>query len=73
MMQVYPIKRTMPKPKLLSPCQSLYLDIYKANNLLFDPQRTLGIITPYRNQIALIRKKLEETGIAELSDIMIDT
>ena len=49
------------------------LDIYKANNLLFEPQRTLGIITPYRNQIALIRKKLEEIGISELSDIMIDT
>lgn len=49
------------------------LNIYKANHLVFDPQKTLGIITPYRNQIALIRQKLAETGIPELSHIMVDT
>lgn len=49
------------------------LDLYKANSLTFDPQKTVGIITPYRNQIALIRQKLEETGIPELSGIMVDT
>ena len=49
------------------------LNVYKANNRLFDPQKSLGIITPYRNQIALIKQKLEETGISELANIMIDT
>ncbi|MDH6307799.1 DNA replication ATP-dependent helicase Dna2 [Dysgonomonas sp. PFB1-18] len=49
------------------------LEVYRANNLDFDSQKTLGIITPYRNQIALIKRKLEETGIAELRDIMVDT
>jgi DNA replication ATP-dependent helicase Dna2 len=49
------------------------LDMYKANNLPFDSRKTLGIITPYRNQIALIKQKLDETGIPELSDIMVDT
>lgn len=39
----------------------------------FDPQHTLGIITPYRSQIALIRKELQATGIAALADITIDT
>ncbi|MFV0331348.1 MAG: AAA domain-containing protein [Dysgonomonas sp.] len=48
-------------------------NLYKANSLQFDPQKTLGIITPYRNQIALIKQKLEETGIAEFRDIMVDT
>ncbi len=38
----------------------------------FDPQ-TIGIITPFRNQIALIRKKLQETGIEAFSSIVIDT
>ncbi len=46
-------------------------DIYSKNKD-FDPG-TIGIITPYRSQIALIRKKLLETGINTFSSIMIDT
>lgn len=52
---------------------SAIYEIYKANNLDFDSQKTLGVIAPYRNQIALIKHKLEATGIAELQDIMVDT
>lgn len=48
-------------------------NLHKSNGLPFDPQKTLGIITPYRNQIALIKQKLEETGIPEFKDIMVDT
>lgn len=33
----------------------------------------IGIITPFRSQIALIRKKLSETGIPELATITVDT
>jgi DNA replication ATP-dependent helicase Dna2 len=47
--------------------------VYQMNNLPFDADRTLGIITPYRNQIALIRHKLEKTHIPELQTIMVDT
>ena len=39
----------------------------------FDAHRTLGIITPYRSQIALIRKQLQEKGIPELLDVSVDT
>ena len=39
----------------------------------FDAHRTLGIITPYRSQIALIRKMLQEKGIPELLDVSVDT
>lgn len=49
------------------------IDIYKINGLTFEAQKTLGIITPYRNQIALIKQKIEETGVEELKHIMIDT
>lgn len=47
--------------------------LYKLNNLEFNTDKTLGIITPYRNQIALIRHKLESTNIPELNNIMVDT
>lgn len=46
---------------------------FETNRKIFDPQKSLGIITPYRNQIALIKHKLKETGIAEFNDLMIDT
>lgn len=49
------------------------VDLYCLNNIKFDKLKTLGIITPYRNQIALIKHKLKETGITQLEDIMIDT
>ena len=39
----------------------------------FDPYRTLGIITPYRSQIALIKKELQAKGIPQLMDVSVDT
>lgn len=39
----------------------------------FDPQHTLGIITPYRSQIALIRSELEKLNVPALGQISIDT
>jgi len=47
--------------------------IYESNGLKFDPKKTVGIIAPYRNQIALIKQKLEATGIPALKEIMVDT
>lgn len=39
----------------------------------FDAKASLGVIVPYRNQISLIRQRLEEKGFDELTDITIDT
>ncbi len=39
----------------------------------FDPLRTVGIIVPYRNQIAAIRGAIDQLGIPELHGITIDT
>ncbi|WP_294616794.1 DEAD/DEAH box helicase [uncultured Bacteroides sp.] len=39
----------------------------------FNAASTLGIITPYRSQIALIRKEISALGIAALNDVLVDT
>ena len=39
----------------------------------FNPAVTLGVITPYRSQIALIKKEIAALGIAPLEDILVDT
>ncbi len=49
------------------------VSLYRKNDLTFNSNRTLGIVAPYRNQIALIKHKLVKTGIPELADIMVDT
>ena len=48
-------------------------DVYQQYGGTFDGMRTLGIITPYRSQIALIRKEIVKMGIPELNSILVDT
>ena len=48
-------------------------EVYLAHEEEFDPNRTLGVITPYRSQSALIRKELQALAIPALSRISIDT
>ena len=52
-------------------CKELYVKHLEKGEGL-NPQ-SIGIIAPFRNQIALIRKQLQETGIPELSEITVDT
>ncbi|MDD3036596.1 DEAD/DEAH box helicase [Bacteroides sp.] len=51
----------------------LVAQIYHQHQDDFDEVRTLGIITPYRSQIALIKKYIETLGIPALNRILIDT
>ena len=39
----------------------------------FDSTHSVGVIVPYRNQIAMIRREIEVLGIPALMDISIDT
>lgn len=43
------------------------------NEPQFQPDETLGVIVPYRNQIVTILSAIEHLGIRPLSDISIDT
>ena len=47
--------------------------LYRQMNKNFDPQKSVGVIVPYRNQIAMIRKEIERLEIPALEGISIDT
>ena len=47
--------------------------VWKEAPEAFDPNHTLGIITPYRSQIALIKKELQAKGIPALLEVSVDT
>ena len=47
--------------------------IYRFYGKGFDCKKTVGVIVPYRNQIAMIRKEIEKLNIPELEKISIDT
>ncbi|WP_243345526.1 DEAD/DEAH box helicase [Parabacteroides sp. FAFU027] len=53
-------------------CRSVY-DLYKLNDIPFHGGESVGIITPYRSQIAAIRRELQNTGITELQGLSVDT
>lgn len=52
---------------------STVAEIYRKDPTHFDPTQTVGVIVPYRNQIATIRRFLERYGIPPLRQITIDT
>jgi superfamily I DNA and/or RNA helicase len=45
----------------------------KENSRTFDPDSTVGVIVPYRHQIATIQRELGKYGIPQLMNISIDT
>lgn len=47
--------------------------IYEESPESFDPSATLGIMAPYRSQIALIKQALEKRGIPALNQVVVDT
>lgn len=51
----------------------LVSDIYKREREGFDVSQTVGIIVPYRNQIATVRNTIDRLGIPLLYNITIDT
>ena len=48
-------------------------EIYKLTEERFDASQTVGVIVPYRNQIATVRSAIDKWCVAALHDITIDT
>ena len=49
------------------------LRVYEREQEHFDAAETVGVIVPYRNQIAAVRNALDGAGVEALHDITIDT
>ena len=47
--------------------------IYRFYGDSFNPDKTVGVIVPYRNQIAMIRQEIEKLKLHQLEQISIDT
>lgn len=54
-------------------CAQLAVKVFEQYGSSFDPGYTLGIITPYRSQIALIKKQICQLDIPVLRNILVDT
>ncbi len=54
-------------------CARLAAKVFEQYGASFDSKRTIGIITPYRSQIALIKKEICQLDISELDNILVDT
>lgn len=52
---------------------TLLRHIYRLTAESFEAHRTVGVIVPYRGQIAMIRQEIARLGIPALNDITIDT
>lgn len=59
--------------RIVSELLSNIYELYQLNQLEFVPAKTVGIITPYRSQIALIRRELQALQLPGVESITIDT
>jgi len=67
------VKINIPEAKKVAEIIYTIWRLYDKCRKIFDANRTIGVIVPYRNQISTIRKELNKYNIDELQSITIDT
>ena len=67
------VKTNLPEACMIAKMVKSVWNLYQKNNQAFSAEKTIGIIVPYRNQIAMIRKELDKFGLEEFHHITIDT
>lgn len=63
----------MAEAKLLTQITLQLWELFKQSGKKFDSDKSIGIIVPYRAQIAAVRQEIEKLGVEELQGIAIDT
>ena len=68
-----PDKVNEPEAVLIATVAYTLAQLFKENKREFDPLKSLGVIVPYRNQIAMIKRELKKYALPELQQLTIDT
>lgn len=66
-------KTNIYEAKIVSELVKSIYELYQSSGIQFSANEIIGVITPYRNQIALIKKEIYELNIPELNSISVDT
>lgn len=67
------LKTNLPEARIIALSVYSIWNLYRKSGKRFDSAESVGIIVPYRNQIAMIRKEIASYGVDELLDITVDT
>ena len=66
-------KVNRPEARCIARIVKTVYDLWLRNGRTFEPDKSLGIIVPYRHQIACVKDCLKAYGIAALLEVTIDT
>ncbi|MBR6648020.1 MAG: ATP-dependent helicase, partial [Bacteroidaceae bacterium] len=66
-------KINRPEAELIAQFVKAYYKLQKANNLECNPSEEVGIIVPFRNQIAMVTHAIARLDIPNSNNIVIDT